>query len=112
MEAENEAKNKMILAERKKVEPACKKWRAEANRKVYSLGIGDTVVYTNGGSYVIEAINTNTFTVPNPEFKRYVTRQKLGLRDVVVPSQYVYLQKKKCIPQAAIQSAPSQYCYQ
>ena len=112
VEAENEAKNKMILAERKKVEPACKKWRAEANRKVYSLGIGDTVVYTNGGSYVIEAINTNTFTVPNPEFKRYVTRQKLGLRDVVVPSQYVYLQKEKCIPQAAIQSAPSQYCYQ
>jgi hypothetical protein len=50
---EDEARKKAIAAERKRVEPACKKWRAEARKKVYSMGIGDKIVSSNGAIYTI-----------------------------------------------------------
>jgi hypothetical protein len=92
---ENEARRKAIAAERKRVEPACKKWRAEARKKVYSMGVGDKIVSSNGAVYTVYGVNANTFTVRNPFF-----------------DGYLYLQKDTCIPQSALRNAPSPYCYQ
>ena len=36
MKKENEARSKAIVAERKRVQPLCQKWRANANKQVYS----------------------------------------------------------------------------
>lgn len=90
-----EAREKAIAAERKRVEPACKKWRADARRRVYSLGVGDKIVSSNGVIYGVSGVNANTFTVKSP-----------------LMGTYIYLQKDTCIPQAALRNAPSPYCYQ
>lgn len=95
MKKENEARSKMIAAERNRVEPACQRWRAEARKKVYSMGIGDKIVSSNGGVHIIYGVNANTFTIRNPLF-----------------DTYFYLQKDTCVPQSALRNAPSPYCYQ
>jgi uncharacterized FlaG/YvyC family protein len=100
---EDEARKKAIAAERKRVEPACKKWRAEARKRVNSLGVGDivyAVTYGSGSEYVIEAVNANTFTVHSNLPAYYQT-----------PRRY-YLEKSSCIPASMKRTAPSPYCYQ
>jgi hypothetical protein len=78
--------------ERKKVQGACQAWRAKANKGVYSLGVGDQVMSSGGGVYIIRGVNTNTFLV-NSLFGS------------------MYLQKSDLIPYNSIKTAPSQYCY-
>lgn len=91
---EYEANKKAIAAERKRVEPACQKWRANARKRVNSVGVGDRIISSNGGVYIVSGINANTFAVISP-----------------LTGGYIYLQKNTCIPQGSLQNAPSPYCY-
>jgi len=94
-EKKYEARSKEIAAERKKVEPACQKWRASLKNQVNSLGVGDkvTIREANATPYTIETVHANIFVVKQfPQF-RY------------------NFKKSDCIPYDALRSAPSPYCY-
>lgn len=77
---------------RQNVQSACQAWRAKANKGVYSLGVGDKVMSKNGGSYIIQGVNANTFLV-----------NWMG--------NNMYLQKSDLIPYDSLKTAPSEYCY-
>lgn len=78
--------------ERQKVQGACRAWRAKANKLVYSLGIGDKVISKNGGAYIIQGVNANTFLV-----------NWMG--------NSMYLQKSDSVPYDSLKTAPSEHCY-
>lgn len=78
--------------ERQRVQGECQAWRAKANKGVYSLGVGDQIMSKNGGVYVIQGVNANTFLI-------------------TVGSLSTYVQKSEYIPYLSIKTAPSQYCY-
>jgi vacuolar-type H+-ATPase subunit I/STV1 len=77
--------------ERQKVQGACQSWRTKANRLVYSLGVGDTIL-CGKSVFVIQDENTNTFTIQ-------------------IYGRYMYQQKSGCIPYSSLSTAPSPYCY-
>ncbi|AGR77179.1 hypothetical protein A7H1H_0875 [Aliarcobacter butzleri 7h1h] len=83
--------------ERAKVKSACESWLEKAKKDVYSLGVGDYVVNMArkeaGGTYLIRAIEKNTFLL-----YAYIYGQFYG-------------QKSDYIPESALKTAPSVYCY-
>jgi hypothetical protein len=95
LQAQKEQQNKLAneQKERQKVQSACQAWRTKANKGVYSLGIGDKIMSKNGGLYIIQGVNTNTFLV--------------NWR-----GNSMYLQKSDLIPYESLKTAPSEYCYQ
>lgn len=92
LQKNQQAKSLNEQKERQKVQGACQAWRVKANRGVYSLGVGDQVMTSKGGIFVIQGVNANTFLV-NTMFGP------------------MYLQKSDLIPYSSAKTAPSEYCY-
>lgn len=101
MQKEYEARSKEVAAERKKVEPACQKWRASLKNQVNSLGVGDKVVQRGWDAtpYTIQAVHANIFVVKYSVGNFYASKLSHNVK------------KSDCIPYDALRSAPSPYCY-
>lgn len=93
----NEKKAEQVKQERAKVKGACDKWLEKAKKDVYSLGVGDYVVYMarNEASAPaqIRAVERNTFLL-----YAYVRGEFYG-------------DKSDFIPEKSLKTAPSRYCY-